>query len=395
MSRVAAPFVKARVILRQRLIDAGDACTRAMAGSFRLSRAARHHASWPRELHRGALLLGASAAIFWSSFAVGRWIVSTVEFGPIYVDLLLGWVAVLVHMAAWPNLWIGLRDLRGRQPRDDHPVIAWRSFMITLVMILAAVVILPIEYHSLSSTDAWIFVVYVTSFPYLGWTFVPILALRGVLDERLDPAQALGKDDHLEPPEALDDLCGVSHFEAQHATEASHLLLRDPMTWVLRQPGIVDLRDPLVAREDPRHRPRVVAMPFHADRERLDPAEGEPTVERTGDRAERVLGESQLLVQVLAVRDDGSPEEVGMATDVLRRTVDDQVHAQPERVLQRGRPERVVADADRVMGFRDHGELLQVDDLHQRVRRGFHPDHLRFGSEGILHVHQIAEVQEG
>src|SRR5207253_9137736 len=40
--------------------------------------------------------------------------------------------------------------------------------LITLVMILAAVVILPIEYHSLSSTDAWIFVVYVTSFPYLG-----------------------------------------------------------------------------------------------------------------------------------------------------------------------------------------------------------------------------------
>src|SRR6266550_1247656 len=68
-----------------------------MAGSFRLSVAARHHASWPRELHRGALLLGASAAIFWCSFAVGRWIVSTVEFGPIYVDLLLGWVAVLVH----------------------------------------------------------------------------------------------------------------------------------------------------------------------------------------------------------------------------------------------------------------------------------------------------------
>jgi len=156
-----------------------------MAGSFRLSRAARHNAFWPHELHRGALLLGASAAIFWSSFAVGRWIVSTVEFGPIYVDLLLGWVAVLVHMAAWPNLWIGLRDLRGRQPRDDHPVIAWRSFVITLVMILAAVVILPIEYHSLSSTDAWIFVVYVTSFPYLGWTFVPTLALHGVLFGRV------------------------------------------------------------------------------------------------------------------------------------------------------------------------------------------------------------------
>jgi len=156
-----------------------------MAGSFRFGHAGHRHAFWPRELHRGALLLGASAALFWCSFAVGRWIVPTVEFGPIYIDLLLGWVAVIVHVAAWPNLWIGLRDLRGRQPRDDHPVIAWRSFVITLIMILAAVVILPIEYHSLASTDAWMFVVYVTSFPYLGWTFVPILALHGVLFGRV------------------------------------------------------------------------------------------------------------------------------------------------------------------------------------------------------------------
>src|SRR2546425_6009778 len=156
-----------------------------MVGSFRFPHAGHRHAFWPRELHRGALLLGASAALFWCSFAVGRWIVSTVEFGPIYIDLLLGWVAVLVHVAAWPNLWIGLRDLRGRQPRDDHPVIAWRSFVITLIMILAAVAILPIEYHSLASTDAWIFVVYVTSFPYLGWTLVPILALHGILFGRV------------------------------------------------------------------------------------------------------------------------------------------------------------------------------------------------------------------
>src|SRR5207237_7892727 len=45
----------------------------------------------------------------------------------------------------------------------------------------AAVVGLSLEYHSLSASDAWIFVAYVSAFPYLGWTFVPILALHGVL----------------------------------------------------------------------------------------------------------------------------------------------------------------------------------------------------------------------
>ena len=104
---------------------------------------------------------------------------------------MLAWVAVLVHVAAWPNLWIGLRDLRVRLPRDGNPIVAWRSFLLTLILILGAVLLLPLEYHSIASTDAWIFIVYVTAFPYLGWTFVPILALHGILFGRvanyLDP----------------------------------------------------------------------------------------------------------------------------------------------------------------------------------------------------------------
>src|SRR5437773_6990646 len=161
-------------------MESGSGCGRIMTGPFLLPRAARRRAFWPRELRRGALLLGVSAALFWSSFAIGRWMVFFPESGPIYVDLLLGWIAVIVHVSAWPNLWVGLRDLRGRQPRDDHPVIAWRPFLITLVMIVAAVVVVPLEYHSLSATDAWIFVAYVSAFPYLGWTFVPFFAFPAV-----------------------------------------------------------------------------------------------------------------------------------------------------------------------------------------------------------------------
>ena len=35
------------------------------------------------------------------------------------------------------------------------------------------------------SADAWTFLVYVTAFPYLGWTFVPVLALHGILFGRV------------------------------------------------------------------------------------------------------------------------------------------------------------------------------------------------------------------
>lgn len=156
-----------------------------MAGFLPHPRAAARRAAWPRELHRAALFLGVSGALFWSSFAVGRWIVSTPSLGPIYMDLLLAWIAVLVHVGAWPNLWIGLRDLRARQPKDASVVLAWRAFLLTLVLIFAAVLILPLEYHTIASTQAWLLVLYVTAFPYLGWTFVPVLALHGIVFGRV------------------------------------------------------------------------------------------------------------------------------------------------------------------------------------------------------------------
>lgn len=148
-------------------------------------RAASRSGFWPIELHRAALLLGASAALFWSSFAVGRWTISVPDAGPVYMDLLLAWVAVLLHVAAWPPLWAGLKNLRARQPTEGHAVVAWRSFVLTLVLILGAVVILPLQYHSFASRDGWVLILYVTAFPYLGWMFIPVLVLHGVLFSRV------------------------------------------------------------------------------------------------------------------------------------------------------------------------------------------------------------------
>ncbi len=170
----------------------------AMAGFLPHPRTASRRAAWPREFHRAALLLGASATLYWSSFALGRVIVGSPGGGPIYVDLLLAWLAVIVHVAAWPNLWIGLRDFRTRHTKDDSAVLAWRAFLLTLGLIFAAVVLLPFQYHTIASTDAWLLVIYVTAFPYLGWTFVPVLALHGILFGRvathLDPKSRLLAD---------------------------------------------------------------------------------------------------------------------------------------------------------------------------------------------------------
>src|SRR6266540_2911818 len=155
-----------------------------MAGSFPHPRASRT-AGWPRELQRASLLLGTGAAFFWTSFAVGRWIVVVPSVGATYVDLVLAWVAVVVHVSAWPDLWIGLRHLRSRDPKEGDAAVAWRAFLLTLGLVLAAVVVLPLQYHAIASTDAWYMAVYATAFPYLAWTFVPVLALHAILFGRV------------------------------------------------------------------------------------------------------------------------------------------------------------------------------------------------------------------
>src|SRR5437773_528910 len=82
-------------------MESGSGCGRIMTGPFLLPRAARRRAFWPRELRRGALLLGVSAALFWSSFALGRWIVFFPESGPIYVVPILALHGVLFGRVAW------------------------------------------------------------------------------------------------------------------------------------------------------------------------------------------------------------------------------------------------------------------------------------------------------
>src|SRR5437867_3564051 len=114
-----------------------------MAGLLPSRPAATSRVFWPRGLRRAALLLAASVAIFWSSVATGRWSIPIPESGPIYGDLLIAWVAVLVHISAWPNLWAGLRDLRAREPNEPSVLVAWSAFLLTVVVVVAAFAILP------------------------------------------------------------------------------------------------------------------------------------------------------------------------------------------------------------------------------------------------------------
>ena len=130
----------------------------------------------------------------------------------------------------------------------------------------------------------------------------------------------------------------------------------------------------LVRLEEVDNGPRIRAVLLHAEGERLQPAQDEPAVERAGDGAERLLEEDEALGDRRVVRRREATDEVGVAAEVLRQRVDDDVGAERERLLEVRRGERVVDDdegADLVRGRRGGAD---VDDVQRWIRRRLDPD---------------------
>ena len=195
-----------------------------MRDSFLSRRASAVRPSWARALQRAALLLAAlllaaSVALFGSSLAVGRWTVSLPGSEFIYGDVLLAWIGVVAYVSAWPNLWAGLRDLQARRPTDSNGVVAWRSFSLCLLVAVATVVVLLLQYHALASADVWIFIVSWPIMRFAGWSLVPTLALHGIIFGRVARS--------LEPPfQYLTDLGALILFAVAAATTV--IILQSP-----------------------------------------------------------------------------------------------------------------------------------------------------------------------
>ena len=115
--------------------------------------------------------------------------------------------------------------------------------------------------------------------------------------------------------------------ERDHAAERPHLTLRDRRDRGGRRgPGRAPAR-PRDGREQVDDGGRVLAVPIHAHAERLQPAEHEVAVERRRHRADGVLQEPQLVGAHVVVERDEPADDVGVAAEVLRRRVHDDVGA--------------------------------------------------------------------
>src|SRR5574337_2011899 len=131
----------------------------------------------------------------------------------------------------------------------------------------------------------------------------------------------------------------------------------------------------------------VLAVPLHAQHQRLQPPYGQVGVEWTRHRACPVLQESERGVQLFIVGDQRTTHHVGVPADVFGGRVQHHVSAEGQRLLQRGRGEGVVHQHLRSGASSQLGDHRNVGDEQQWVGGGLHPDQpgLR-GEGGALHV---------
>ena len=164
---------------------------------------------------------------------------------------------------------------------------------------------------------------------------------------------------------------------------------------MLLQPGIKNLRDLLLRLEPARDLQCVFGMPLHPQRERFQPAHGEEAVERTRDRADRVLQELHLISELLVFSDDRDPaDDIGVAVQIFRRGMDDHIEPEFDRPLRPGTGEGVIGNTDRVMRTRDFRHRCEIDQFEQRIARRFHPNHARVRLHRGLDRARIRHVDE-
>src|SRR4051794_12855009 len=132
------------------------------------------------------------------------------------------------------------------------------------------------------------------------------------------------------------------------------------------EPRVHRLRDFRLLRKPARDFESILAVTFHAQGERFQPAHRKETVERSRYRADRVLQKLHLVCQ-FAVRTNYSDaaDHVGMAVEVFRGGMNDQVESEFERPLGPRTGEGVVRNTDDVARLRRTRDRLEINQLEE------------------------------
>jgi hypothetical protein len=218
----------------------------------------------------------------------------------------------------------------------------------------------------------------------------------GVLDQRLDAAQALGEGEQLGAGAEVERGLTILQTHRDHPAEPAHLPGRDLVPRMPGEPWVEHGLDRRMRRQEVDDRLGVVAVLVHADREGLGPAHRQVGVERSGHAARAVLQEREGGVELGVVGHQDAADDIGVSADVLGGGVQHDVRAQRERLLEVRRGEGVV---DHEGGFclaSDLGDGRDVADVEQGIGRRLDPDRLglprRNGRGNRIQVGQMRRI---
>ncbi len=219
-----------------------------------------------------------------------------------------------------------------------------------------------------------------------------------MLDEALDAAETFGEREEVRVFEKTPRTREVGvERERNHAAETgAHLALRQLVLRVRLQTGIVNARDFRLCFEPAGDFERVRAVALHAQGERLESAQRQKAIERPGYRADRVLQKrdavAEFLVALADHRDAG--DEIGVAVEIFRRRMNDDIEAQFERALNPRARERVVRHRERTVFVREARDDFEIGEFEQRIARRFDPHHFRLRLQRVEQIFRIREIDE-
>src|SRR5215472_6063237 len=105
-------------------------------------------------------------------------------------------------------------------------------------------------------------------------------------------------------------------------------------------------------------------MSFHAKRQGLQASQNKKTIEGTGDRADRILQECNLIGEFLVFsNNDNAADQIGMPVQILRGGMHHDIKPRFNRSLNPWSSERVIANRNQFSFARDLRDRLKIDQL--------------------------------
>jgi hypothetical protein len=137
--------------------------------------------------------------------------------------------------------------------------------------------------------------------------------------------------------------------------------------------------------------PRLIVLP-HSHGKGLDSAQRQPTIERSGYGARRVLDELEPFGQIVSGGERDTADHVTVAVYVLGSGMDYNLGPELNRPLEEGCGEGIVDDEYHIVMTGEIANGRKIGNVHHRVRRSLDEDHPGLGGDCALDESLIPRV---